>query len=441
MLSICLNLQAWSILTTAILSIDQEDPPPKKYHASSKEVMKTRHNSRRPIVRISHTLHPIGAPDSPFRYNNAFNPYYKCDPTQRLALPEPIQRQLNFTTTVSTNLKILIMGDSVGIQIFQGFEEAAGGTFANRQVLRYSWGTHEGLVLSAPVRGGGQVAGWRITGMLTKSGENMPLPNNSGGGWVREDATALLNHSLSMESNVELEHASPSRTTSTTNRTMGSFDCMVFRIPHGWIRLSQITQESLKQTVQLAHELFGVSTIVFVSMPFVNNVQTMQDLDDLKKANTVLREFALGWNSQNTSTTLTGGVQQVLVLEFGRLMDDLMEINARQMEYDTSNQNYTMEKLHSGKFPMSIPLVCGQRVETGTSQCGRNSVSLDGMHWCMESIGGRVFAGLSCLLGCAHNFPTDTPPPSTDIQCERRCNDQFMSLEKENTVMKYKQTA
>jgi hypothetical protein len=89
------------------------------------------------------------------------------------------------------------MGDSVGKQIAHGFEEAAGATHENRRVFRYSWGRHEGLSLSASVRSGGQVAGWQITGMLTEEAENKPLPNSIAGGCVREDATALLNHSTS----------------------------------------------------------------------------------------------------------------------------------------------------------------------------------------------------------------------------------------------------
>ena len=39
--------------------------------------------------------------------------------------------------TISTSLKILVMGDSVGIQFAQGFEEAAGATHGHRSVLRY----------------------------------------------------------------------------------------------------------------------------------------------------------------------------------------------------------------------------------------------------------------------------------------------------------------
>jgi hypothetical protein len=373
-------------------------------------------------TRISYALYPKAS----YLYNNTFNPYYRCG-GDRFPLPEPLERALNFTTAVSTDLKILIMGDSVGKQFAHGFEEAAGATHENRHVLRYSWGLHEGLTLSAPVRGGGQVAGWRITGMLTEQAENKPLPNSNAGGWVREDATALLNHSSSHdilgEGSGEDGH----------NKKTGYFDSMVFRIPHGWIQLKKITEKSLQQTVKLAHELFGVSTVVFVSMPMINNIQTMQDLLDLKNANERLRGFAQGWRTTRNNTG-GDGVKDVMVLEFGHLVDHLMEENARLMGYDTSDQNYTMNRLSSGYMKKSVPLVCGNHTAVGAKECKGNSFSLDGMHWCMESIGGRVFAGLACLLGCAHNNDTPTSSHETtsteDVhQCERLCNAQFMSLE------------
>jgi hypothetical protein len=65
---------------------------------------------------------------------------------------------------------------------------------------------------------------------------------------------------------------------SKESKAVGSFDAMVIRIPHGWMTLDQISEKALNETVHLAHELFGVSSIVFMSLPFVNNVHTMEDL-------------------------------------------------------------------------------------------------------------------------------------------------------------------
>jgi hypothetical protein len=60
--------------------------------------------------------------------------------------------------------------------------------------------------------------------------------------------------------------------------------------------------------------------------------------------------------------------------------------------------------------------------------CILNSISNDGVHACFETVGGRIFAGLACLIGCARNHD----PPLLDStllrQCEQQCDDCFMSV-------------
>jgi hypothetical protein len=103
--------------------------------------------------RISYTLHP--------KYLQPYNQWYRCPIVEggpkiraRRGLPAEMNNTmgvLDFTTSVTTDLKILFMGDSVSMQWSQGFEEAAGALHAHRAVIRYSWGSHEGLTVSAPV--------------------------------------------------------------------------------------------------------------------------------------------------------------------------------------------------------------------------------------------------------------------------------------------------
>ena len=206
---------------------------------------------------------------------------------------------------------------------------------------------------------------------------------------------------------------------------------MVIQIPQGWITLNEISEKALNETVHLAHELFGVSSIVFISLPFVNNVMTMVDLRLLNEKNTLIRDFVRTWEG-----LVGSGVEHLLLLEFGDFADSLMEWNARLMGFDTSVANYTMEALSCcpGRgYKHSIAQLCSTRVPVGTNKCDGNSISVDGMHWCMETIGGRLFAGTSCLLACAFNDETrdrsTTSATTTTIrQCEQRCNDDFMSL-------------
>ena len=135
-------------------------------------------------------------------YNNPFSPYYLCPLDgmyeQFHPLPDALQGKgiLDFTTTISTNLRILTMGDSVGILFGQSLEKAAGASLNNRKVFGYSFAFnypngrdtehHEGIAISAPIRGGGIMAIWRLTGWLLRAGEGKRPANAKGGGWNRK---------------------------------------------------------------------------------------------------------------------------------------------------------------------------------------------------------------------------------------------------------------
>lgn len=96
---------------------------------------------------------------------------------------------LDFTTTISTNLKILSIGDSVSIQMTESLDEMFGG---QQNVSRHLlWETFPGIAhgsesgtICAPTRGGGMHGSWRMTGLLSKKGRGLPpLRNARGGGW------------------------------------------------------------------------------------------------------------------------------------------------------------------------------------------------------------------------------------------------------------------
>ncbi len=42
---------------------------------------------------------------------------------------------------------------------------------------------------------------------------------------------------------------------------------MVIWIPHGCMTLNEVSEKALTESVPLAHELFGVSSFVFMSLP------------------------------------------------------------------------------------------------------------------------------------------------------------------------------
>jgi hypothetical protein len=375
-----------------------------------------------PLLRISHQLHFVDQ----LHNENPFNPYLTCRGRFLHPEMEAATGVLDFSTSIRTNLKILLMGDSVGIQFSQTLEMAMGADPCARKVLRYTSGKegfgHEGLHVSAPIQGGGTIAGWRINGILQRDGENKTGPNKCCGGWSREDSHKLLRHNY---------------TTTTVGKkattTIGSFDVLIFRIPHGWFALDLVTEEKLQEMIKIASEVFGVKTVMIISLPYINNVKTLGGIRQLKDTNNMIHKLSHNWPLEGKH-----GVDHVQVLDFATFGDSMMEWNANLMGMDTSSANYTLKSLKSLKTtkkkhqkPRSIAQVCAKCVPDQSTECEPSGFSLDGMHWCMERMGGRFVASTSCLLGCIYNQnnTSNESSNSTTIKaCERSCNDQFMSL-------------
>jgi hypothetical protein len=327
---------------------------------------------------------------------------------------------LDFTTKIETDLNVLFMGDSVGIQFSQSFEKAVGGY--DRKVLRETASYElEGLEVHmeglhvAPTMGGGWVVGWRITGMLSREGEAKPLPNEPGGGWTREDAFALTRHM-----NPKSKESHP------------TFDTLVFRIPQGWIQSEAVKDETLQETVDVAYNLFDVHSIIFIDLPLCNNYRDISDIESMKLANQRIQNFANNYKPTNR----TNSVQHVMTLNFGQLVWMMISWNAKLLGMVGSLEMIFTRKVgtidRNDTFPPAEAHVCSRRMNPKSKfgECIRNHLSYDGMHWCMDTIGGRVNAGLACLIGCAHNDKIDyTYARHLRIQdCAKACNNRFMRI-------------
>ena len=115
-------------------------------------------------------------------------------------------RVLDFTTTISTNLKILNIGDSISIQIAQALDEMMGASELNsRSLLWESWNDADGGTLVAPTRGGGINGAWRMTGLLSQERQGlhqMAVARNAhahglaggAGGWNFHQVNPFLRH-------------------------------------------------------------------------------------------------------------------------------------------------------------------------------------------------------------------------------------------------------
>ena len=154
-------------------------------------------------------------------------------------------RYLDFQTDVSTDLRILFLGDSVAEQIGRAFDNAASGHPGDvalkyaREVLnetsllfdklpsnprislenfRVYGETRSCLFASGPVRGGGYIGMWRVVKLLSTGRKDGPTCNSHAGGWNDKQYKQM----------VEQEFHPPKMTNETI--TIGKYDAVVLRI-------------------------------------------------------------------------------------------------------------------------------------------------------------------------------------------------------------------
>mmetsp|Transcript_13623 Transcript_13623/g.14694 ORF Transcript_13623/g.14694 Transcript_13623/m.14694 type:complete len:611 (+) Transcript_13623:115-1947(+) len=358
----------------------------------------------------------------------------QCPENNRPEFPSTLSQpgQLDFSTHVSTNLKILIMGDSVGAhQIGQNFMEAA--TFNMTQSM-YKAITH----IKAPA--------------------TQPNPNNqvsaiatNGGGtaMVYRANAGILSQKLLRNAGmgVSAHHVRDLRRHLHITTGSSSVDVMVMQIP-SWIGKEQeiynaITTETLTESIQLAGEIFGAKTVVLLTVMLSNNL--FKDLQGnffpLQKK---IYEFS-NYFRNNVNSLLWHGVEQVVVLDLASLSLELVQANAQALGLmkenngdkgiDSTLQKALLEqftrKIAGGKksIQVSVPIVCSEVLSTNATTCTPNRFSVDGMHWCMKNgVGGRIQAGLACLLSCAYpNLKQDVGNISI-TNCESNCNNRFMNV-------------
>ena len=219
---------------------------------------------------------------------------------------------------------------------------------------------------------------------------------------------------------------------------VNGFDAAVFRVPHGWLQLDYIDSARLIETIETTHRILGATTIVIPTLPMSNNVKSENDWEKVTQINRMIREVA------RNITKSEGDVQYVLVQEFGNLTNkllmenaknlDLLSLHQRDIDYsregwevDVANVFLQRPPITTKKWPPSYSQVCSSLPSNRTEACPGVKISSDGMHWCVETFGGRFTASIACLLGCVYNVAR--PPTDEEIRkCEQRCNDKFMSL-------------
>mmetsp|Transcript_37845 Transcript_37845/g.81694 ORF Transcript_37845/g.81694 Transcript_37845/m.81694 type:complete len:479 (+) Transcript_37845:29-1465(+) len=379
-------------------------------------------------VRISFRLHDpkdVPRPDK-FLSVDTFFCKNRADLPPSLGSSEK-GRLFDFTTTVSTNLNIIFMGDSLAHQFSQGFEASVlGKGHEEKRVVhkKYNIGRKQFdcLVTSAPVRGGGVTAFWRYTELLDRSRWARIMPcYTQERKWGQNFVHTLLDY----------KYPDPAPEAGRHVRTVSGFDAAVVRLPHGWMKAAQLTRERINEVVIFCGKMLGVRTVIFTTVGLDNNAITAEMWDGVTKINEIVHDIARSWEPPSDGED---GVKWVLVQEFSNFTSAVLNENGKHIGYDVSSNAFYFERLKGGttNWAQSIPMVCANKPKDDMdSDCKRNKISPDGIHWCVETIGPRFTASIACLLGCVHN---ERPPEATAEglesvhRCEQECNNRFMSL-------------
>jgi hypothetical protein len=406
----------------------------------------------------------------------AFTDRYQChagldQPIPRMPLPDPIRNAPGFvdffpqwrgrnsgSNTQSRPLKVVIVGDSIAIQLSQVVDEAIG-THERINLRNHLVGGRQRQECAHVSQSGGDgnvvVAGMRLRNLLRNSTRERSETPQSSEFWNPAVINELLQYEVDTPREPSLQQATNQK------QPIGTFDAMVQRIPHGWISLQDITYDSLRENAMLAAEWFGIETLVLINLPLINNVVDYEGKEGyltLLQKRQLIRNFAAAWKPPQGIR-----LQHVLVLELGDLVDDLLEWNAQIMGFNTSlpyrewmlghtlrvNDETAPTKQRQRRraataaasrstpsyYNHKVAHKCAVRVPDTATACPRNSITYDGMHLCMSTLGGRTVSGMACLIDCSLDaLETEKgqddfhPDSSAELRsCESRCNGQFMS--------------
>ena len=361
----------------------------------------------------------------------------QCPDKDRPGFPSTLSQpgQLDFATHITTNLKILVMGDSVGAhQIGQNFMEAATFNMTQTNIDMNNAMTHihapgkmpypNNHVSAIPTRGGGTAMVYRAnSGMLSRK--------------LLRDAPmgVSAHHVRGLQQHLHITTGS------------SSVDAMVLAIPSGWIGFEQqindaITQETLAESVRWAGEIFGAKVVVLPTVMLSGNL--FKDLEgNFFPIRKKIYEFAKYFHS-NVNSSSWHGVEQVVVLDLASLSLELVRANAQAlglMKEDDGNKdsNHALQEAllghtiiktsKKGDFQVPVALICSEVVSANATTCTKNRFSVDGMHWCMKNgVGGRIQAGLACVLSCAYPNQKQVAGHFSVTDCETDCNNRFMNI-------------
>ena len=272
------------------------------------------------------------------------------------SLPPSMGRAvLNFTTTISTDLNIMFVGDSIAQQFAQGFYSSAYEKVGGHVIARAFYndgnvldiggryfsrsGLHVCSSIVAPTRGGGSASYFRVLELMSNMTEVNGYVNcKREKTWSRQEAGRLANYTyvypatstenklMKKETNknngsTTWMQSAPPDATNRSSANIDGVDVAVLRPQHGWMKLDEITRDRVIEQVELLREVFGARVVVITTLPLNNNVITRDDWERVIQINGLIREIANDWTPRSVDS-----VQWVLVQEFANLTNQVSKL-------------------------------------------------------------------------------------------------------------------
>lgn len=403
--------------------------------------------------RIAFRLHTLSdtTVNPPGKYDPV--PKHQCQNSSILTHEKGV---LDFKVSVSTDLNMIFIGDSIASQLAQAFDATVlepHYDYKSNSIKSYfhyeSDVDHICVTQSTPIRGGGASAYMRNNYMMSSSNMMRAYACKHGS---KTWGTNVVNSLLYNQHPVDMEDDQPGEQSESTRGR--SFDAAILKIPAlGWLKhIRDVTKERIIEEINLIGQYFGVETVIISTLTFSNNVKTIADWNGIRRVNEMIRKIAKDWEILPTNDR--GNVRWILVQELGNFTNQMIWTNAKHIGYtyvdldfsrngwDVDNPDFLFDRFElKSKFhwPPSIPMVCADRPTdtTNVRSCEQNQISPDGTHWCTPTVGPRYSASIACLLGCVYNgefgylvgvVETFNVTNESVRVCEQECNHRFMSL-------------
>ena len=246
------------------------------------------------------------------------------------------------------------------------------------------------------------------------------VPKERGGGYVAfARVLHLWNDDEIDETNQEWKQWQP-QMFKDFQREYGDVDVLIYRTPLPWLNYmkGEIVENDYYRILDTAHRMVNPRTVIFATSP-INNNAFKDDFVPLRKDNSAVRQFVANYQPPSSPpSSAGGGIQNVMLMEWERLTDELVLANAEIMNIPPEmafKHRVTCEGL-SKKHSVTGPFYCPHLTAmacAGTSSPNhpeaiascvderRGRLSQDGMHWCEGTTGPRTVGAVACLIQCA----------------------------------------